>query len=350
VVKEEDRYTLLFVDDEVNILNALNRSFRKEGYEILLSADPFEAIKILSERKVHLIMSDFRMPGMDGVTFLREAMKLQPDAVRMILSGYAEGPVILSAINDGGIFKFITKPWEDDLLKIEVRHALERYELEHMNKKLVQDVQRRNEILKETNRLLAEKIDEIEEGIVRTVEMLSYLARTKDPKLPDNIDVTSRIVMEVGKRMGLEGNDLRYLSIAIRLHDIGNVGIDSCILNKAAPLTPEERREVERHSVIGERVLSFLQGFEPVAKIVRHHHECYDGTGYPDGLEGEEIPLLSRIVHLADVYDSLTNDRPYRPVMKDEEVMAILMEERGKKFDPRIVDLFLAVKGETREV
>lgn len=339
-----NRYTILFVDDETSILNALKRIFRKEGYEVLLSDNPSGAIDILKGHKVHLILSDFRMPGMDGVTFLREAMKLQPDAVRMVLSGYAESSVIISAINDGGIYKFITKPWEDDLLKVEVRHALERYELEQANKRLVEGVQRRNDMLQEINQLLTEKIDEIEEGIIRTVEMLSYLAKTKDPRLPDNIEATSRIALEVGKRLGLSEDDLRYLSTAIRLHDIGNVGIDSCIFNKSASLTPEERKEVERHPVIGEKVLSFLKGFEPVSKIVRHHHECYDGSGYPDGLKGEEIPLLSRIAHIVDVYDSLTSYRPYRPAMRDEEVRAILREERGKKFDPVVVDLFLDVR------
>lgn len=342
-----NRYTVLFVDDETSILNALNRIFRKEGYEVLLSDDPAGAMEILKGHKVHLILSDFRMPGMDGVTFLREAMKLQPDAVRMILSGYAESSVILSAINDGGIFRFITKPWEDDLLKVEVRHALERYELEHANKRLVEDVQRRNEILQGVNQLLSEKIDEIEEGIIRTVEMLSYLAKTKDPGLPDNIEATSMIGLAVGKRMGLGENDLRYLSIAIRLHDIGNAGIDSCIFNKSGPLTPEERKKVERHPIIGEKVLSFLKGFEPVSRIVRHHHECYDGSGYPDGLKGEDIPLASRIVYIIDVYDSLISDRSYRSAMEDKEARKILMEGRGKMFDPQVVDVFCEALEET---
>lgn len=336
-------YTILIVDDEINILNALYRVFRKEGYEILKTDNPIEAIEILKGHKIHLIISDYRMPEMDGVTFLREAMKLQPDAIRMVLSGYAESSAIISAINDGGIYKFITKPWEDDLLRVEVRHALERYELEHLNSRLLEDVKRRNEVLKDVNQLLSEKIDEIQEGIVNTIEMLSYLSKTKDPKLPDNIEVTSRFGLEVGKRLGIGENDLRNLDRAIRLHDIGNVGIDSCILNKSGALTPEERIEVRRHPAIGEAVLSFLTGFEQVSKIVRHHHEYYDGGGYPDGLKGEDIPLLSRILHIVDVYDSLISSRPYRSAMNDKDVKKILIDGRERMFDPMVLDVFLDV-------
>lgn len=343
-----NRYTILFVDDEMNILNSLCRVFRKERYEILKTDNPADAITLLKGHKVHLIISDYRMPEMDGVTFLREARELQPDAIRMVLSGYAESSAIISAINDGGIYKFITKPWEDELLKVEVRHALERYELENTNTKLLEDIQRRNEILKDVNQLLTEKIDEIQESVISTIEMLSYLSKTKYPKLPDNIERTSRIGLEVGRRLGLDENDLKSLNIAMRLHDIGNVGIDSCILNKSEALTPAERKEVERHPVIGEAVLSFLKGFEQVSKIVRHHHEYYDGSGYPDGLKGDDIPLSSKIIHMVDVYDSLTSSRPYRPAMEEDKARSIMTEGRGKMFDPILLDIFLGVIEEGR--
>ncbi|MDD5434000.1 MAG: response regulator [Nitrospira sp.] len=334
-------YTLLFVDDETSILSSLYRVFRKEGYEILKSDNPADALKILKDKKVHLILSDYRMPEMDGVAFMHEAMKIQPDAIRIILSGYAESSVIISAINNGGIFKFLTKPWDDDLLKVEVRHALERYELEDTNTKLIEDVKRRNEILKNVNQLLSEKVDEIQESVISTIEMLIYLSKTKGSDLPGNIENATSIGVAVGKRLGLDENDLKNLNIAIRLHDIGNVGVDSCILNKSAALNAEERIEVQRHPVIGGKVLSFLKGYESISEIVRFHHENYDGSGYPDGLKGTDIPLLSRIVHLVDAYDSLTSSRPYRAALEYNEIIKILKNERGKKFDPEIIDVFL---------
>lgn len=338
-----DKHTILFVDDEINILNSLSRIFRKDGYEILRSDNPVQAIDILKDHRVHLILSDYRMPEMDGITFLREAKRLQPDAIRIILSGYAETPVIISAINDGGIHKFLTKPWEDELLRIEVRHALERYELAEANLKLMEDIKRRNTILKDINQLLSEKIDEVQESVISTIEMLSYLSTKKDPRLPNNIEAASSIGGEVGKRLGLDEDGLKKLYVAIRLHDVGNIGIDSSILNKPGALTPEEKREVEKHPVVGEMVLSFLKGFESVAKIIRCHHECYDGSGYPDGLKGEDIPLLSRIVHIVDVYDSLTSKRPYRAAMRVEDIRNILIEWKGTKFDPVVLDTFLEV-------
>lgn len=341
-------YTLLFVDDETSILSSLSRAFRKEGYDILKSDNPAEALNILKDKKVHLILSDYRMPEMDGVAFMHEAMKIQPDAIRIILSGYAESSVIISAINNGGIFKFLTKPWDDDLLKVEVRHALERSELENTNTRLIEDVKRRNDILKNVNQLLSEKMDEIQESIISTIEMLIYLSKTKGSELPGNIENATSIGMEVGKRLGLDENDIRNLNIAIRLHDIGNVGIDSCILNKAGALTAEERKEVQKHPSIGGKVLSFLKGYEFISEIVKSHHENYDGTGYPDGLKGKDIPLLSRIVHLVDAYDSLTSYRPYRPPLQPDEIVKILINERGKKFDPEIIDVFLEMLGEKK--
>ena len=336
-----NNYTILLVDDEVNILNSLYRVFRKEGYEILSSDNTSDALDILRKCHIHLILSDYRMPDMDGVTFLREAMKIMPDAIRIILSGYAESSAIISAINDGGIYKFITKPWDDDMLRIEVRHALERYELENTNRKLIEEVKIHNEALKKANQLLIEKIDEIEEGVVSTIGILNYISRTKYSScLPTNIEELYQISQEVGSKSGISEEDLKNLHMATKLHDIGNIGVDFSVLNKRGALTTEERKEVERHPVIGATIISFLKGFDSVTKIIRHHHEYYNGSGYPDGLKGDDIPLSSRIIHIIDVYDSLTSDRPYRPALPTDEVKRILEKGRGTMFDPKVLDTF----------
>lgn len=334
-------YTILVVDDEVSVLNAIFRVFRKDGYQILRSDNPGDALKLLEEHFCHLIISDYRMPGMDGVSFLREAMRLRPDAIRMILSGYADCSTIISAINDGGIYKFLTKPWEDDILKSEVRYALERYELQSVNKKLLDDVKRQNDELKNTNLLLTEKIEEIQENVVRTVEMLSYVSREKYACIPTNVDDLYTISHVIGENLGFNDSDLRNLYLATRLHDIGNIGIDCSIFKKTGSLTPEERIQVEKHPIIGASMISFMNGLDEVAKIVRHHHEHFDGSGYPDGLKGDEIPISSRIVIIIDVYDSLTCNRPYRSVMTMDEVFSILENGRGTKFDPFVLDIFL---------
>ena len=341
--EDMSKYKLLLVDDEISILSSLCRVFRKEGYEILVTDSPEEALDVLRREKVHVILSDYRMPGMDGVSLLNEAMKLQPDAIRMILSGYAESSVIISAINDGGAYKFITKPWDDDLLKVEVKHALERYKLEDTNKKLIEDIKKQNEELMNVNLLLSEKVNEVQEGVISTIEMLSYILRTKNHKLPTNLELLYRLGLEVCRRLGLSGEDIKVFGMAIKLNDLGNVGIDSNILNKPGKLTQEERKEVEQHTIIGETVLSFLKGFETVSKIVRYHHEHYDGLGYPDGLKGDDIPIVARIVHLLDAYDSLTSERPYRPAMGYKEAKLILIDSRGRKFDPVVLDTFINI-------
>jgi len=336
-------YTILVVDDEISVLNAIYRIFSKEKYNILGCDHPLDALKLLKEQFCHLIISDYRMPDMDGVTFLREATAIMPDAIRMILSGYADSSTIISAINDGGIYKYIAKPWEDDILKSEVRYALERYELQNINKKLLIDLNRQNEELKRSNLLLTEKIEEIKVNVVRTVEMLSYLSREKCTGIPTNVDGLNTISQEVGKKLGLGDTDLKDLYIATRLHDVGNIGIDSNILKKNGPLTPDEWIQIQKHPVIGASIISFLNGFDAVSTIVMYHHEHFDGTGYPDGLKANEIPIGSRIVQLVDVYDSLTCSRPYRPAMTGEEVNEVLEKGRGTKFDPYLLDIFLWV-------
>ena len=336
-------YTILVVDDEVSVLNAIYRVFRKEGYQILRSDNPADALKLLNEHVCHIIISDYRMPEMDGVTFLREAMSIRPDAIRIILSGYADSSTIISAINDGGIYKFLTKPWEDDILKSEIRYAIERYELQGVNKKLLDDVERQNDELKKTNMLLTEKIEEVQENVVSTVEMLSYLSREKYSCIPTNVDDLHTISQEVGRELWFNDSGLKNLYIATKLHDIGNIGIDCGIFKKSGPLTREERIQVEKHPIIGASILSFLNGFDEVSRIVKYHHEYFDGTGYPDGLKGDEIPVASRIVHLIDVYDSLTSSRPYRPSMTKDEACRVLEKGRGTLFDPDVLDIFLKV-------
>ncbi len=336
-------YTILLVDDEVSVLNAIYRVFRKDKYHILKCDNPGDALKLLQEHNVHLIISDYRMPDMDGVTFLHEAMSLRPDAIRMILSGYADCSTIISAINDGGIYKFLTKPWEDDILKSEVRYALERYELQSDNKKLLDDVRRQNDELKNANMQLTEKIEEIQEYIIRTVEMLSYVSREKYSCVPTNVDDLYAISHIIGQKLNFNDSDLKNLYVATRLHDIGNIGIDCSIFKKNGPLTEEERTQVEKHPIIGASIISFMHGLDDVARIVRHHHEHFDGSGYPDGLKGDAIPVSSRIVFIIDVYDSLTCSRPYRSVMPMDEVYRILEKGRGTQFDPYILNTFLEV-------
>lgn len=338
-----NKYTILVVDDEKNILHSLCRIFRKEGYYILKTDDPRKGLEMLKEHKVNLILSDYRMPDMDGISFLQEAMNVQPQAIRIILSGYAESSVIISAINNGGIYKYLTKPWDDEMLKVEVKRALERYDLEDTNRKLLEDITIQNENLKKMNQLLEEKIDEIQENVVSTIEMLLYLSKTKDPKIPESHDKTLRIGIEVGRRLGLQDEDIKDLYIAIRLHDVGNIGIDSSILNKPGKLSEEEKKEIQKHPIIGEKILYFMKDLRNVSRIVRHHHEWFNGSGYPDGLKGEDIPLISRIVHVVDVYDSLINERPYRAAMDLQKVQEILIENKGKMFDPAVVDEFIEI-------
>src|SRR5581483_8665733 len=168
-----------------------------------------------------------------------------------------------------------------------------------------------------------------------------FLPRAKEPSLRPDVDRIKRLALTMGRRVGLEAGALRDLEVAARLHDFGTLAVSSAILNKPDRLTHLERKEVEKHVLFPEERLREMKRFEGVCKIIRHHHEFYNGEGYPDHLEKDAIPLPSRILSVAEAYDALLSDRPFRKAFTQQEALTIIKDNRGKQFDPVLVDLLL---------
>ena len=311
-------HTLLVLDDEINILNSLKRVLRKEPYQLILAARCDEAFSLIEKSPPTVILSDYLMPEMNGLQFLSQAKKKVPDVVSLIFSGYADMDALIKAIREGGVYNFIPKPWEDEFLKIEIKRAIEQYDLA------------------QNNRALRHRLDE---EFSAAVELLASLPRAKEPSLRPNVDRIKEIAMTLGKRVGLEPEALRDLEVAARLHDFGTLAISSAILNKPDRLTHLERKEIEKHVLFPEERLRGMKRFEDVCKIIRHHHEFYNGEGYPDHLEKDAIPVPSRILSIAEAYDALLSDRPFRKAFTRPEAATIIKDGRGKQFDPVLVDL-----------
>jgi response regulator RpfG family c-di-GMP phosphodiesterase len=335
-----DRGALLIVDDEPFVLNALTRLFRRDQHDVVTVEGPSRALVVLRERPVGVIVSDYRMPEMNGVQFLRQAREVAPEAIRIILSGYAEIHAILSAVNDGGIHKYLTKPWNDEQLRLEVKGAFDQYVLSRTNHILNETLQRRNEELLALTETLEGEQRRQQESFRATIEMLVTLPRLKDPAEVVHTKRIRTLTRAIGKQLGCSADHLNRLDLAAQLHDVGNLGVDSRILLKTGPLDAEERSAVQRHTVYPEQILSGVHGMEDVIRVLRSHHENFDGSGYLDGLRGAAIPRSSQILYLADTYDALCSERPYRRPVIPEEAVAQILRESGRAFDPELMEPF----------
>jgi len=350
---------ILFVDDEQNILSSLRRLFRSEGYEVFLATSGREGLAVLEREPIDLVVSDMRMPEMDGAAFLKQVATRWPDVIRILLTGYADITSTIAAINEGHIYRYLSKPWEDNDIKLSVRHALERKFLERERARLAELTQRQNEELKELNSHLEDKVRARTAELKQTMDMLqsaheslkkSYTASIKvfasliemrDSNTSGHARRVADLARTIAAQAGvseLESRDVLYAGL---LHDIGKIGLSDALLAKPFDsLTSHERQQVAAHPVIGQAVLMSLEALATAATFIRSHHERYDGTGYPDGLAGEAIPLGARILAVANDYDAVQLGTLGSRRLSSTEAMDYIVQGRGTRYDPRVVDAF----------
>jgi response regulator RpfG family c-di-GMP phosphodiesterase len=323
------RHTILIVDDEASIIKALQRLFHKENYEILTALNGEEALVLLqkSEKPVSLIISDQRMPGMSGSEFLEKAKAIFPEAIRMLLTGYADMAAIVDAVNKGEIHRYFSKPWDDNGLLMQVRQALEHYELVAENKRLLDLTQTQNMQLSEFNRNLEKMVKEqncelinrnmalsylnkeLENGLFNTARAFSSLGEMYDPAMSRHGRRVARLAQKIAEILKVPEEKIVTIEIAALLHDIGKLGLPQTLhAHEASKRSPEKEELLyRRHPEEGQKVLQFISQFDDVGELIRHHHELYDGRGFPDQLSEQKIPLGSRIISVADVYDKAVN-------------------------------------------
>ncbi|HST53886.1 MAG TPA: HD domain-containing phosphohydrolase [Pyrinomonadaceae bacterium] len=322
-------HKIMVVDDEPANLRLLERLLRRD-YRVLTAASGQEALQLLEQHDVALLITDQRMPGMTGIELLQRTAEFRPHMVRIVLTGYTDIGALVEAINCGQVYKYITKPWNNDDLRITVERAVAHHEA---NKS-------RHE-LELANRRLSVRLQEMTRAVVRSI---SDALEAKDEHVHGHARRVSGYAVAVGRRMRLDTSTLEQIALAAVLHDVGKIGTPDALLLKPTPLTDDERRCMQAHSERGARMLAGVPEMEDVAAIVRHHHEQWDGTGYPEGLAGEMIPLASRIIHVADAYDAMTSPRPFRDKLDHEEAVAKLRELAGAHFDAEVVHAFCGLE------
>ncbi len=319
-------HKIMIVDDEPANLRLLERLFRRD-YQVVSASSGEEALRLLEQHDVALLITDQRMPGMTGIELLKHTAPLRPHMVRIILTGYTDVTSLVEAINCGQVYKYVTKPWNNDELRLTVSRALEHYETNRSRHELAL-----------ANQRLVLRMQEMTRGFVRAV---ADALEAKDEHVHGHARRVRSYAAAVGRRLGLGEESLEQLALAAFLHDIGKIGVPDRILLKPGPLTADEAAQMRRHALRGARMLTGIVGLEDAAGAVLHHHEHFDGTGYPDGLSGERIPLLARIILVADAYDAMTSPRPFRDACSHEDALARLEEGAGSRFDPEVVRAFV---------
>ncbi|MFQ5501011.1 MAG: response regulator [Phycisphaerae bacterium] len=353
-------HALLIVDDEPHILQSLKRLLRRDGYDIHLANSGPEALEILKHSKIAVIICDQRMPGMTGAEVLAESYKLSPDTIRITLTGFTDLTAAQDSINHGHIHHFLLKPWDDGQLRSVVAEAARAYalvednlrlealtrqqkeELEQWNQQLEQQVRERTDELRVQNEHLQTLQRHVEQSLRDTVGVLAGVLETFSPNLGIHSGRVAHLARQIATLLELDDVDTRDIEFAAHLHDLGKIthltsGLNARQNRSGSGKTPSG----DQHHETGYSILRRVGGFEAVALGVRHQSEHFDGSGFPSGLEGENIPLASRIIAIADAYDSAVYhiDDPLN--LSRDAGRKLLIDKKGRRFDPRLVDLFI---------
>jgi putative nucleotidyltransferase with HDIG domain len=331
------------VDDDDLILKALARILDGAGFEPRCFRDPQEALGVLEEYAPVVVISDYMMPEMDGISFLKLVRARLPSAVRVLCTAAEDFHIAARAVNSGEVFRIVSKPWHQQELLTTVAQAAEASRLRRENERLTREVQRQNAQLRDVNTRLEEMVRH------RTHALLEGLIAALDYRDAETQWHSRRVSLyarRLAQQLGIQEPELTVIEHGALLHDIGKIGVRDRVLLKPGPLSPEEWTEMKRHAELGWALLQRVDYLRPASRIVMQHQEKFDGTGYPAGLRGESIVIGARIFHVVDTLDAITSDRPYRRARTFADARAEIIRCVATQFDPRVVDAFLAVPQE----
>ena len=344
--------TILCVDDEPSILSSLRRLFRTTDYRILTAESGAVALDLLQTESIDLIISDMRMPEMSGAELLQQVSTRWPSITRLLLTGYADMKATIAAINEGQIQRYIAKPWNDNDIRMIVKDVFERKTLEEQLEALKI---RQHDELKSLNNSLERKVDErtaelvlaserLKKNYFNSIKAFSNLIELRGGHLMGHARKVADLTRKTAQAMQLDANQAHEIFIASLLHDIGQIGLSDQLLIKPVPkMTPEEGTQYRLHPILGEQTLMALDDMQPVAAIIRSHHERFDGQGFPDGLKGVGIPIGARILAIADMYEDLMAGHFISEALSPTQARTLIARGRGIQFDPDVTDAFLSL-------
>jgi len=353
---------LLCVDDEPNILSSLRRLFRGKGFQVRIAEGGKAGLALLETETVDLVISDMRMPEMDGAQFLEQVRARWPDTLRLLLTGYSDITSIIDAINRGEIYRYITKPWDDNDIVLIVRQALERKALELEKKRLEALAIAQHEELLALNASLESKVqartaelqvanEQLKNSFVTSIKVFSTLIDMRGGNLAGHSRRVADLARKIALRLELDSKQVQEVFVAGLLHEIGKIGFsDDLLKTPVAMMKPDQLDAYRKHTVQAEQLLMPLVDLRPVSDIICAQFERFDGTGFPDQLTGQAIPMAARILTLASDYDNMQIGTLTQRQLTAEEARVIIVHGTGKRYDPAVVSAFVEVLGGQRSL
>ena len=338
--------TVLVVDDEEAARRLLARILEQNGYTCSTAAGVDEALSLLAAETFALVVTDLDMPGRSGLDLIKEVTREHPSVATLMVTGKGDRTIAKSVLETGA-YGYMTKPLDPDEVTIAVFNALIRRNLEleaRRNRDQLEDMVRsRTSDLWQNSIELEQVLEQVRASQEETVQKLALVAELRDDETAEHTERMSRFCGLLAERAGADRQRTEMIRLASLMHDIGKVGVPDSVMRKPGPLGPEENEAIRQHAHFGYTILkeSNSELLQMAATIAWTHHERWDGTGYPCGLKGDEIPFEGRIAAIADVFDALTSDRVYRKAYSLTEAVEHMRAERGKHFDPVLLDLFL---------
>ncbi len=353
-----DRDALLIVDND-----SLSRKAHKEAIEavcpqsleVIAAGTAEEALGVLyslrdQNRNIEMVIAKQALSGIPGGRLLEIVNAQFPHVTKILLSDHPSLDEAVYSFNNAGLSKYIALPWEPEDVKFTITALLRQREMKALNDRLLCDLQERNQQLTVAYQSLEAARSDLERSYIQTVQSLAVALEAKDRYTAGHSQRVARFAMLIARGMDLPKAEIDLVGQVALLHDIGKIGMLDTILNKPGNLTAEERDLVKSHPVVGAQILGPVRTFERHVLGIKHHHEMYDGSGYPDGLRGKDIPLAARIVSLADSFDAMTSTRPYRVGLPLEFAMKEMQRMSGKQFCPDVVETFLRILRESSVV
>jgi response regulator RpfG family c-di-GMP phosphodiesterase len=331
---------ILIVDDEEVMCSILARRLTREGYTCVTANDGREALQYFYKHPFSLIISDIKMPGMDGLALLKRVKATNPKMMVIMVTAFPEIDLAVEAMHLGA-YDFIIKPADLDLVILSVKKALEKKRLEE---EIVAYRSHLERLVEERTTKLQQAYRILKKAHLDSVKVLVEAIDAKDPYTRGHSDRVTRMSLKIAFQFGFAEDRLESLEYGAFLHDIGKIGIKDEVLQKPGALNSEEYQYIQEHPLIGVKIIEGLDFFKDKIPMIRHHHEHYDGSGYPDGLLGAAIPLEARIIAVPDAFDAMTSARPHRGMMPLQDVLMELEKCKGTQFDPEILEIFLHEK------
>ena len=322
-------YKIMAVDDDQGILDSLKVVLKRNGYNLTCYENPLDAIEALKAEHFDLLLLDFIMDELHGDQVVAEIRKFDLNLYILLLTGHKDLAPPLETLKQLDIQGYCEKSDNLDQLLLLIESALKSVDQMH--------------IISDINEELKDKNDELEKAYLDTIGILRQTVEAKDPYTRGHSDRVSDYSVLIGTKMGLDENTIHTLKIGGLFHDIGKIGIPDSILLKESKLDNEEYSQIKNHPSIGAHILGDVDMFKDIMPMVLHHHERYDGRGYPSQLEGENIPLIARIAAIADTFDAMTSKRSYRDALPLDVVIAEIEKCSGTQFDPKIAPIFVDI-------